>query len=293
MSGWSDAGSFTTLSDMVIGDANCDDFVNVLDIVTVINNILGQEPSPFCFENADANDDGSINVLDLVRIINLILGVKKSAQFDNDSDPAHIFLMPAGIDLESDGTLAGIQLDLEGIEAGAPLLNLEIPGFEIVQQPADSRLRVLIFSLDNRTIPAGRIALASFHSGIPHAGWGDVLAGNAKAEPVQVIKHLEVLDVPDMDPEFSFRVFPNPGKGQFTIELSLPQESDIEWTLSDLTGRELNRAEPFQLPSGTHHIPYQEGTFPDDGIYFLRITVRPIGGILNGTVKMSKVVIIK
>jgi glycosidase len=56
------------------GDANCDGQVNVSDIVTAINFILGQNPQPFCFENADVNGDGIINVSDVVGTVNIILG---------------------------------------------------------------------------------------------------------------------------------------------------------------------------------------------------------------------------
>lgn len=56
------------------GDANCNGFVNVLDIITIVNYILGPDPSPFCFLQADVNADGNINVLDIIGTVNIILG---------------------------------------------------------------------------------------------------------------------------------------------------------------------------------------------------------------------------
>ena len=56
------------------GDANCDGIVNVLDVVTITNYILLQNPTPFCFENADVSGDNIINVLDVVSIVNIIMG---------------------------------------------------------------------------------------------------------------------------------------------------------------------------------------------------------------------------
>lgn len=64
--------SFSTII-QVPGDANCDGEVDVLDVVTIINYILGFNPDPFCPENADANEDGDIDVLDVVTTINIIL----------------------------------------------------------------------------------------------------------------------------------------------------------------------------------------------------------------------------
>ncbi len=64
------------VTDLVItpGDANCDGIVNVIDIVFITNYIIGQNPQPFCFENADVNYDGSVNALDIILTVSLILG---------------------------------------------------------------------------------------------------------------------------------------------------------------------------------------------------------------------------
>ena len=57
------------------GDANGDGKVDVNDVTTVINYILGKNPSPFIFENANVNGDANINVMDVTLIINIILGI--------------------------------------------------------------------------------------------------------------------------------------------------------------------------------------------------------------------------
>jgi hypothetical protein len=58
------------------GDINHDNELSVLDVVNLVQYILGtQDPSvPFYIENADVNDDGAINVVDVVRLVNMILG---------------------------------------------------------------------------------------------------------------------------------------------------------------------------------------------------------------------------
>ena len=56
------------------GDANCDGVVNILDVITISNYILGFSPEPFCFNNADLNNDGVINLSDLIATVNIIVG---------------------------------------------------------------------------------------------------------------------------------------------------------------------------------------------------------------------------
>jgi len=53
------------------GDVNGDGSVNALDVVAVINAVLGIQPLPA----ADVNDDGATNALDVVFVINQVLGL--------------------------------------------------------------------------------------------------------------------------------------------------------------------------------------------------------------------------
>jgi PKD repeat protein len=58
------------------GDINCEGGINVLDVLAVVNHILGTvELMGMPLQRADCNDDGGVNVLDALGIVNVILGV--------------------------------------------------------------------------------------------------------------------------------------------------------------------------------------------------------------------------
>jgi len=60
----------------ILGDLNLDEIVNILDIVIVVNFVLGSDsPSESEFNAADLNNDGVLNILDVVILSNLILGI--------------------------------------------------------------------------------------------------------------------------------------------------------------------------------------------------------------------------
>ena len=62
-------------SDIMPGDVNLDSVLDVLDVVILINFILGLDiPELDQFEAGDINGDGVLNVLDVVSLVNLILG---------------------------------------------------------------------------------------------------------------------------------------------------------------------------------------------------------------------------
>ena len=55
----------------IIGDVNSDESIDVLDVVLIVNMILGTED--FNYLTADINSDNSINVQDIIALINIIL----------------------------------------------------------------------------------------------------------------------------------------------------------------------------------------------------------------------------
>ena len=61
-------------SSILMGDLNFDGIINVIDVVSLVNGILGgglTEDQQFA---ADLNGDGTINVIDIVSLVNIILG---------------------------------------------------------------------------------------------------------------------------------------------------------------------------------------------------------------------------
>ena len=68
------AFEFGVSSEIMAGDTNFDGIVDILDIVRIINQILGNsEFNDDEFTAADFNDDGIVDILDIVQIVNYIL----------------------------------------------------------------------------------------------------------------------------------------------------------------------------------------------------------------------------
>jgi hypothetical protein len=242
---------------LIPGDANCDGAVNILDAITISNYILNANPEPFCFENADVNNDGQINVNDLIGTINIILSGKKSLVPGVNSSAAHIWLNRDNISLQSDGTLAGLQFEIAGMEMGQ--LSLALPGYEFVSSVSDGILTGLIFSYDNTPLPAGNITLFNFAE---TAGlkWGNVVGGNINAENVAVNVH--------QVSEIQLAAFPNPARGQFTVEVSIPQTSETLITITDMTGREVQKLHQGILARGVYRYDLN---LIRSGLYFLQV----------------------
>jgi hypothetical protein len=59
--------------DVQMGDVNADGYVNISDLVMLINYILGEAPTFFYHTLADLDHSGEVNIVDAINLINEIL----------------------------------------------------------------------------------------------------------------------------------------------------------------------------------------------------------------------------
>jgi hypothetical protein len=56
-----------------LGDLNHDGYVNITDVVLLVNYVLGAEDTNVVEQEADLNSDGEVNITDVVTLTNMIL----------------------------------------------------------------------------------------------------------------------------------------------------------------------------------------------------------------------------
>ncbi len=263
-----------TGSNPVFGDSNCDGNINVLDVITTVNYITGLNPEPFCFNNADVTQDGNINVLDVIATVNIVLNGKKTSGYEINSSAANLYLNRYGIELESDGTLAGIQFELNGAKVSD--LNFMLNGYEYVSTVVDNKLTGIIFSLDNTPIPAGKISLFAYNTGDHEFSLGTITAGNLNAEEVKVYIHQGGNLLVNAN-DFDVTAFPNPSKGLFTIEVNLSYTAETSIRITDITGRIVSMVQNGTLSEGNHEFELIRDAQLTPGVYFLQVNATPSG----------------
>ena len=123
-----------------LGDVNDDDQVNILDVLAVLNYILGKDPQPFDFEQADMNGDGTIDISDAMAINALILGAKDSCE----EMTALYDVVDGMLSIESPVALAGYQFSLSAEPA-----SVELAGFTTMGNWVNGQYIFLVFNLNN------------------------------------------------------------------------------------------------------------------------------------------------
>jgi len=108
------------------GDLNQDGHINVLDIVLIVDIIVGDNPDPTTYElaAADLNNDGAVDVLDVIRLQQLItnynlsrifysgipidINLKSTTSSLNRSNSEEIEIF-----IDTEDLIAGLQMDIE------------------------------------------------------------------------------------------------------------------------------------------------------------------------------------
>ena len=70
---YADVAGEVTRPASLIGDVNMDGQVNISDVITLINFMMGSEVNPFDDQAADVNHDGNINISDVTALISSVL----------------------------------------------------------------------------------------------------------------------------------------------------------------------------------------------------------------------------
>ena len=172
------------------GDANGDLAVDVLDVVSTVSYILGQNPQPFIFAAADINDDSTINVLDLVGIINIILhpsGSSVATLSKNTNGGARLDLNGNAITLTSNATVSAIQFKLQG--KGLKDIQFtpdpSIVQFEAASNALGDTARVfVIYNLKGTTLGNGTYTLGKFATLPPLVNLTEGIVADAQGKNV-------------------------------------------------------------------------------------------------------------
>jgi len=62
-------------NNIVLGDINYDGLINIVDVIMIVNIIIGELlPTEYQSSASELNGDGEINVVDVIVIVNMILG---------------------------------------------------------------------------------------------------------------------------------------------------------------------------------------------------------------------------
>ena len=145
-----------------LGDADGSGEVDVVDVVTTVNYVLGKKPDPFVFAAADVNADKNINVLDVVGIVQRVLspnGINATSAID---EVEAVYTIEDGVlYVESPVALAGVQMLLNVSDKDKVFtVTSDLKGFErSATWLSDNDYLFMAYSMGGKTLSVGKHAL--------------------------------------------------------------------------------------------------------------------------------------
>jgi hypothetical protein len=160
---FSESFEFTVANSTKLGDSNGDDSVNILDLTSNVDYILGNTPAVFVNEVADVNGDGKIDVADISGIVNIIMNGTTGAAQGSTYDPyvwEYFSNKPVGdatlvrrdgrIFLENDKPVTSLQFSIDSSVEYE--LSEELDNLTVVNFVEDNKRTFLIYSFNNQPV---------------------------------------------------------------------------------------------------------------------------------------------
>jgi sugar lactone lactonase YvrE len=257
-----------------------------------------QARAAFQFYLADLNDDGAVNVLDVVAVINDILGL------EDPPTPKALRSTPIAIGLNavyqdeegrpmipvtigSDALIGGAEFtfdfDPELMDLGDPVLTGHGTDMTVQSANRDGRMHVLIYSATGARVPAGQgvILLVPVtlidDSAVPTVTLVNVLLAGPQALPLPVNLEnaaVRVLTIPDA---YSLGGnAPNPFNPSTSISYDVPEQAHMTLIIYNVLGQEVIRlvdeVQQAGRYTGTWHGRNAKGALVSSGVYVYRLT---------------------
>ena len=222
------------------GDINGDGEINVVDIVMVVNMILGISD----IENsADFNQDGIVNVVDIVQLLNLILG-----DANIDATMATILRDGESLNISGNGYIGAIQMTLS-----------HYPNFII---NLNKNALVSKYKTDSTTTTLVVVA--------PESEEIFTTLDSYEIEEVIVTNSREIINITQ---PYIFRLsqaYPNPFNPITNIDFSIPNNLFVSIKVYDLKGRNIVTLTEQNYSAGNYTVTWNAELY-SSGLYFVKM----------------------
>ena len=260
------------------GDSNLDGIVNILDIQSSLNYMLGQKPNFFNFGAANINKDQNLNVLDIIALINKI----QSGTLDrpaNTKRPASLLAEEVVLSIEDNilyidnqaATASTFDIRLKGVHKNEIQELLSTKGFNVSVGAYEGEISIIGFSMDQSLTGKQAIARVSAATDIVSAMISDQ---QAQELSYKIAGKTLGVDNPDSGKTKAVLNFPNPFTDTTTIQYQLPENAEkVTLKVFDGTGRQVRTQSNLETSQGDHKLSFQRNEL-GSGVYFYTIEVQ-------------------
>ena len=245
---------------VLLGDINIDSNLNVLDVVTLVQFILGQNELEGCAVGAsDFNQDGTVNVLDVVGLVQYILSPRST-----DATSAVMDILSDGVSITADGYIGAVQMTLSHDSGFVLSLTDDALVSEYKTEETTTTLIVVM--------PEGDQLFTT--------------SDTFKVDEVLVANSESFITVTESEIEFSLSsAYPNPFNPTTTIEFSSAEAGYASVKIYNLMGQVVGVLMDGMVDAKTYNLTWNAKDL-SSGVYMIKAES-------NGNVATQKVMLLK
>ena len=236
-----------------IGDVSGDGIINILDIISLVNHVLGTGIiEDTCA--ADSNSDSIINILDIITLVNIVLGTGRVV----DADSAEVLIDGNALTINSNGNISAVQFTLNhdsGFEVDlTDNLNNEV-GFAACNEGQNETTCIIVGLEDEKLLESNKaFTIAEF------------IAGNGSG-------YVEVLY--DQTLPSSYMVsdaYPNPFNPTTALTIDVDNTAMVSVEVYNIMGQLVSQIFNGELSGYGNEITWDANGVPS-GVYFINVQV--------------------
>ncbi len=254
------------------GDLNEDEILNIQDIITMVNQILGSMSLEGCaLEAADMNTDGIINIQDLISLVNAILGSSRSAKLDGHGKIEYVV---SGQDMilqvNSDVDVAGIQLSL----ISDTKLDIDLKDNSHINQESnftDGITRYLAYSIFNQPFDSRKTEILIKSASVLKMNDIEVTVVDKNGDTIYLSHTKSGQNYQSGPHSFELsKLYPNPFNPSTQVSFSLPMDGHVQLAAYDVRGEEVDIIFEGTQSVGEHSYIWNASNLPS-GVYYIRL----------------------
>ncbi|NWF88766.1 MAG: choice-of-anchor D domain-containing protein [Ignavibacteriaceae bacterium] len=313
---------FVTNRTSSLGDINGDGSLDILDLINVVDHILGRDSlsteefqraniAPWVWNSLSPTPDAYVNVQDLALIQNIILSgfypnrtqlnkpviVAKQDKMEKTAEADakiifHITNSGIAVRLDSKVAIRGAQLEFGNVEDDVTNMLIDSRLGSGYFAKVDELLRVLLYDqAGNIVIDAGENFVANLPFAIDepkNISIDKIILVSTNKQKVEKIE-IEVIygSAPELPIDYAlFQNYPNPFNPTTNIRFSIPETNDVTISIFNALGEEIRTLTLGQVDRGTYSMKWDgrdnAGSYVSSGMYIYKM----ISGSFTKSLKM-------
>ena len=254
------------------GDINDDIIFDILDIVGIVNVVLGANTEECAVGDADINGDSNVNIQDVILLINMILGSARDSQVElNGIASVSINSLDNDLIIDINGTVdfSGIQVNIL-TDNDYDVYLKDNSHITTATNSNDGVYRLVSYSMLNNAFDGHKASYRVLGAGEIDMSSVEVMVVSLNGTPLSTsYSNSDLVGYGDYTFDLT-NVYPNPFNPSTDVSFTLPNDGYVRLSVYNVQGQEVDIIHDGYQSIGEHTYTWNANDH-SSGMYFFRL----------------------